>query len=174
MEEGILHPEYGVEKQHFEKAWFDYFKEGLPNILAFWGLAFALFLAAFFIPGQNFFFGALAMIFLGIPATSAYLSCDSFMKEAGKAIAGYERLGNDMHLTFHSGSDGFDCIIGKDFSHISWDSISKVKEKNGYFQFEAACGNFLIPGSAFKEGFHIEFMRMLLSEKLGSRAGLVK
>jgi uncharacterized membrane protein YraQ (UPF0718 family) len=178
QENQILHLDYEVNLDQYRQIWFDLFKQGLPNALAFWGTGILLgILAAILLPRtRNELLVALIVLgFLIIFVLySIYSSYQNFMRQAKKIFAGLNETQKSVSLIFNSDSDGFESINGKNFSHTAWDSIKSVDEKTLYFIFRLSSGAmFYVPKTAFGGETRMDFFRALLETNLGEKINLL-
>ncbi|MDQ3801369.1 MAG: YcxB family protein [Acidobacteriota bacterium] len=178
QENQTLHLDYEVSLDIYRQIWLDLFKPQLPEILAFWGTAILLgFLGAIFLL-ESYSVRMIAFTVLGFLIIfmiySIYSSYRQFMDMAKKIYRELDESHKSVSLIFNSGSDGFESINGKNFSHTSWDSVKSVDEKNRYFIFQLAAGTmFYIPKTAFGNETRLDFFRSMLKSNLGDKTKLL-
>jgi YcxB-like protein len=177
-ENQTLHLDYEVSLEQYRQIWFDLFKQGLPNALAFWGTGILLgIIATIFLPRtRNELIVALLLLgfLIVFVLYSIYAGYQNFMKRAKKIFDGLKESHKSVSLIFNPDSDGFESINGKNFSHIAWESVKSVKEKNQYFIFQMSAGAmFYIPKTAFGNEARTDFFRALLKTNLGDKTNLL-
>ena len=178
QENQILHLDYEVSLEQYRQIWFDLFKQGLPNAAAFWGTGILLaIIVTIFLPrtpGELIIaFSVLSLLIIFV-LYSIYASYYNFMKHAKKIFYGLKESQKSVSLIFNPGSDGFETINGKNFSHIAWESVKSVSEKNQYFIFEMSTGTmFYIPKTALGNESRTDFFRALLKTNLGDKIKLL-
>jgi len=173
MESQSLKIEYEVTTAQIRKIWFDYFKAGLPNVMAFWGTALFICLIALYFMSSKVFPFLMLFVIAAILVSSVVMNYQSYTKTAKQNFANLSESERFVRLTFQQDSDGFDCTNGKSFSHISWESIKEVTEFDDYFVFGRAGNMFYIPKTAFTNESEINFLRVLLSAHLGQNVKLL-
>jgi hypothetical protein len=173
MKQEILHLDYELNLKDYSKIWVDLFKESLPSLIFFWGIAVVLSLLGLFFTNEKLVFTLTTITFSAIPTYIALSSYQNYMNQAKKA---FEQLSDNqkrIHLTFQSNSEGFECMSGKNFSHISWESIKDVNENEDHFIFGMAGNFFLIPKIALRNDDQINLLRKLILSNLGEKAKLL-
>jgi hypothetical protein len=174
MKQEVLEIEYEVDFRHFRKVWLGYFQKGLPNILAFWGVAVLLSLCIFYFLDEKFIGAMLSAIFVLIPVFMIYSNYQSFTKTARQT---YHQMSDEekiVHITFINGADGFDSRNGKNLSHTAWESIKGVQEFDEYFVFNRLGSHFYVPKSAFRDNSEIGFVRYLVSTNVEKNVKLLE
>lgn len=176
-ENRILHLDFEVSLDQYRRIWFDYFKQSLPNAIAFWGTIIILLAFAAFVFRNNardfvIFAGLLGVVLLTAIYT-IYANYRGFMSQAKKIFYSLQESHKSVSLIFNSESDGFESINGKNFSHTSYDSIKKVEEKDVYFIFQMKVGTmFYIPKTAFDSDEKINFFRSLLKQNVENKINI--
>jgi hypothetical protein len=173
MKQEILHLDYELNLKDYRKIWVDLFKESLPSLIFFWGIAVVLSLLGLLFTSEKLVFTLTTITFSAIPTYIALSSYQSYMNQAKKAFEQLLDNQKRIHLTFQPNSDGFECISGKSFSHISWESIKDVNENEDYFIFGMAGNFFLIPKISIRNDDQIIFLRKLISSNIGKKAKLL-
>jgi hypothetical protein len=172
-----LHLDYDLSLQDYRRYWRDSFKKTLPNIASLWGFGtlFCLVMAFFFGDSARdfvIFTGIAALLFL-LPILSTIFNYHHYMTYCKKILAGLSATDKNVHFTFKTGGDGFECMNGKDFSFTSWSSISTVSEEKDYFILLRRGQPILIPKSAFRGEEQLIFFRALIVENLAGEAKLL-
>ena len=171
MENKILHLEYDFNEQSYQRVWFDEFKKTLPNIFAFWGTGFLLSLLLLILfKGENFFI-FLTFTFIAIPTFIILNNYRTYNSYGKNIVASYPKNQRQIIVTF--ATDGFDFILGKNFSHISWETVKNVIEKEDFFIFTLNSGPFHLPKTAFRNDSERIFLRQIISLNIGSNAKLL-
>lgn len=178
QENQILHLDYEVSLDQYRQIWFDYFKAGLPNSLAFWGTGIVVgTLATILLPKTR---GELivALLLRGFLIIFVlylnYFSYQNYMRQAKKIFYGLNEAQKSVSLIFNPDSDGFETVNGKNFSHIAWESVKSVEEKNLYFIFQHNQGTmFYIPKTVFGDDARMDFFRTLLKTNVGNKINLL-
>ena len=173
MNRETLQLEYEVDYRQFRKIWFDYFKKGLPNLLALWGTGILGCLLAFYFFDQSAIFGLITIFFVTIPLLALIINYQTYMKAARQNFSSLSDEERIVHLTFQTGTDGFDSRNGKNFSHVAWESIKEVREFDDCFVFNRAGHGFYIPKSAFRDDSEIGFLRFLVSVNVNKNVKLL-
>lgn len=173
MEGKTLKIEYEVSTVQIRKIWFDYFKAGLPGIIAFWGTALLICLIALYFMSSKLFPFLMLFVIAAILISLIVMSYLSYTRTAKQNFANLSESERIVQLTFEQNADGFDCASGKSFGHISWESIKEVTEFDDYFVFGRAGNMFYVPKTAFKNESEINFLRSLLSVHLGQNVKLL-
>jgi hypothetical protein len=173
MNQEVLEIEYEVDYNQFRKVWVSYFKKGLPNILAFWGVAalFSLFVVFFF--GEAFIGLLLAGIFVSIPLLTLYFNYQNFTKTARQTYREMSDEERTVRIKFINGADGFDSRNGKNLSHTAWESVKGVQEFDEYFVFNRLGSYFYIPKSAFRDNSEVGFLRYLITTNVEKNVKLL-
>jgi uncharacterized membrane protein (Fun14 family) len=173
MEGRILKLEYEVSTAQIRKIWFDYFKQGLPNVAAFWGTGLVICLIALYFMSSKLFPFLMLFVIAAILISLIVMNYQSYIKISKQNFANLSESERIVQLTFQQGADGFDCVNGKSFGHISWESIKEVTEFDDYFVFGRAGNMFYVPKTAFRNESEINFLRILLSAHLGQNVKLL-
>jgi len=173
MNQEVLEIEYEVEYNHFRKVWVDYFKKGLPNILAFWGTAILLSLGALYFLDEKFFGALMTAVFLLIPLFILYSNYQNYTKTARQIFLEMSDEEKIVHITFINGADGFDSRNGQNTSHTAWKSVKGVQEFDEHFVFTRLGSHFYIPKSAFRDNSEIGFLRYLITTNVEKNVKLL-
>lgn len=166
-----------LDLDEYKVYWFDYFKSSLPNTIIFWGLfAVGSVFVAYLFKSTQFgasFFVILASMLILIPALMYFFNYREYIKAISRYIS--ELPENERHysLIFTLDGDGFDCIYGKDFSHISWLSLKSAVEKKDFFSLLFRSQPLIISKKNFKNVANLQEFRTLLAAKLGNKATLL-
>lgn len=173
MEGKTLKIEYEISTAQIRKIWFNYFKEGLPNVLAFWGTGLVICLIALYFMSSKLFPFLMLFVISAILISLIVMNYQSFIKTSNQSFADLSKSERVVRLTFQQDADGFDCVNGKNFGHISWESIKDVTEYDDYFVFGRAGNMFYVPKTAFRNESEMNFLRVLLSANLGQNVKLL-
>jgi hypothetical protein len=174
MKKEVLEIEYEVDYNHFRKVWLSYFKKGLPNILAFWGVAVLLSIGIFYFLDEKFIGAMMTTIFVLIPLFMIYSNYQSFTKQARRTYREMTEAEKTVHVTFINGADGFDSRNGKNLSHTAWESVKGVQEFDEYFVFNRLGSYFYLPKSAFRDNSEIGFLRYLINTNVEKNVKLLE
>jgi hypothetical protein len=173
MKHEILHLDYEIKFDDYRRHWFDAFKQSVPNLVFFWGTAVILSFLGLLFTNETLVFMLTTITFSSIPIYLVLTNYQSYMRDAKKAFRQLSESQRQIHLTFQSDSDGFDCMTGKDFSHISWESINSVIENQDFFIFEMSGNHFSIPKIALRNDAETDLLRTLISSNIGNNAKLL-
>jgi hypothetical protein len=174
MNQEVLEIEYEVNYTQFRKVWVSYFKKGLPNILAFWGVAVLFSLFIVFFLGEAFIGLLLAGIFVSIPLLTLYFNYQNFTKTARQTYREMSDEEKIVRIKFINGADGFDSRNGKNLSHTAWESVKGVQELDEYFVFNRLGSYFYIPKSAFRDNTEVGFLRYLITTNVDKNVKLLE
>jgi hypothetical protein len=174
MENQILHLEYDLTHPNFRRVWFDEFKKTLPNIIAFWGTAILLSLVLLSVFKGETFFIFLTFTFIAIPTFIILQNYRGYISHGRQILALIPQNERQVILTFSQDDDGFDCIFGKNFSHIAWESIQSVNEKEDFFVFKLVTSYLYIPKTAFRNESESNFLRQIISINIGKNVKLLE
>jgi hypothetical protein len=164
-EAATLEIEYEMNADFARRVWFNEFRKRLPSTLAFWGTIIFLGLLAMFYYRQSarefVFFSMVVGVVVAVLSYIYYSSYSQSMRETRD----FDRVaGNHIRLVFKADADGFDCINGKNFSHIAWDSVTFYEESAEFIILGYSSG-FYIPKSAFRSHEEISFLKSLVQIK---------
>ena len=153
--------------KHYRQYWFEHFKESLPNTLVFWGTAFVLSIICVYLFRNSMpeflVFISLSGVIFAVPTLMTLFSYQSFIATTKKQFSSLTETERTYHLTFKPNSDGFECVSGKNFSFISWDSVKEINEKDAYFIFNRQTQPFFVPKAVFRDENEIRYFRNLLT-----------
>lgn len=161
----VLHLDFEITEASLRRIFFDDIRDKfLPMIQG--AIAFTLF-GIFFIVALGdyyllFIVGGIYILSFGTLAFT-YLN---FIKNARKMFAKMNDAQKNIHFIIQENSDGIEIISGKDFSHLAWDSIHKIAEKENSFILELLSGKFPIPKSSFNSENEVVFFKNLCNLKL--------
>lgn len=162
-----------AELEDYRDYWFEIFKASLPNTLIFWGTAIAvsLLFAFLFRNSVNVFIFFLlgATILFIIPILISFYSYQSYISIGRRYLRKLSDEEKFFTMTFNLDNDGFECLNGRNYSYISWISIESARETQKHFILIRQIHTFLMSKDIFQNKSQIEFFRVLLSTKLGSK-----
>ncbi len=114
----------------------------------------------------------LSPLFIGFPLLSLGGQILRLHAACRRYYAHLSEPRRNPHFIFQDASDGFDVITGRDFRHVSWDSVHRLVEKQEYFLiYLSRVEMFFIPAGGLVEE-EKRILRSLLSSRLGGRAEL--
>lgn len=173
----ILIIDASVNLQNFRNYWFEIFKNSLPNTLVFWGTAIATSLLFTFLfrnsVNLSVFLLLVSAVLFTLPILIWYFSYQNFMRVSRKYVRSLSNEEKSFTLTFDFNGEGFECLQGKNYSFIAWDSIVSASEKPSHFVLVRQMHPFLISRTDFESQSQIEAFRLLLATKLGSKVKLL-
>lgn len=174
MDNQTLHLDYEIAPEIFRRVWIDDFKKTLPATLAFWGTGFLCSLLLLFLLKGGAFFMFLSLTFAAVPTWILIQNYRVYNAEARRQIAELAASNKNIHLAFSTESDGFDCVSGGDYSHISWKTVKSIDERKEYFIFHLkGSSSFLLPKYAFRHDTEADFFRSLVAVKTGVEVKLL-
>lgn len=173
MEDKILKINYEISVKEFRKIWFEMFKRGIPNILAFWGIIALISLLGLFFTELKPLFLTIFLFCLAIPITSGVLNYQAFMKTADHQFLLLSKEERKIELSFDRTAEGFNCRNGKNYSYVAWESIKGVEEFENSIVFYTAGSSFQIPKSAIQSNSDLEFLKILIAANVSQEVKLL-
>ena len=161
--------DYDAVFDDYRDIWFEYYKKGLPNMLAFWGTAIIISGLLLIFTNFNLVFVLITFTLAAIPAALTIMSYQAHLRAAKDLFRNLPQNSKTFHMTFYEDADGFDSVNGKNFSYISWDSIRTVRENERCFVFEKGGNYFIIPKSAFRSPPELDFFKNLVDTNVNNR-----
>ncbi len=143
-------------------------------MLAFWGTAIFISILLLIFTDLKLLFALLTFTLATIPIALSVMSYQAHIQNAKAAFNNLSQNSKRFHMTFYEDADGFDCVNGKDFSHISWETIGNVREKERCFVFEKSGSFFIIPKTAFRSQPEIEFFEILIKANVNGKIRQIK
>ena len=164
---------YEVDLPRYRRIWFEGMLAGVPNILAFWGVAFvsSIFLA-FLFPDTPFFMW-LALLIAAIPVLNTYYSYRNYMAHIRRMLTVLSEEEIFVTMRFQTNEDWFEIFNGKNYTRFSWESVKGVAEKKDYFLFQLGTNSYPIPKNAFRSESDVRLLRLIVSNNVEKNVKLL-
>lgn len=174
IENRTLHLDYEMNYVDYRAYFLEVYRKNLPTTFAFFGTACLLSVLLSFIFDEKIFFLLFALAMAAIPITSFVLDYQNLVRHTKTSFKNMRDDEKTVHFTFREDADGFDSISGKNFSHLSWDSIVNVLDRAEHLIFIKKSGYFVIPKSAFRSVEEFAFLEYLVKTNVKASDRLLK
>lgn len=156
-----------VNLDDYKIYWRDAIYKDLPNIVIFWGTMTvgALILALTLRNDFGFSLFLFPIIIAAIPILMTYYSYQQFMTVTKRYVGGLSEQEKHFNMVIEPGGKGIETFHGENYAFISWNSIGKAVEKDGYFALDYKTNPILIMKRDFKNQPDIEVFRNLIADK---------
>ena len=171
----IVHVDVRVELKDYFHAYFDTAKTKLIIACLIVATVIAAFTYFFILIGEQKILWQLSPLFFGLPIVAIAGQFLRFHASYRKYLRDLSDSEKNIHYIFHENGDGFDIVRGKNFGHVSWDSVRKVKERPRYYQFVLnKYESLIIPKRFFLHGSDEALIKQIIVSQVGNRAKLLR
>lgn len=162
-----------IDLKDYFHAYFDAAKPRLIIACVVVGAMFAGVTYFFILIGEREILWQLSPLFFGVPLVGIVGQCLRVHASYRKYIKDLSDSEKNILYLFHENRDGFDLVRGKDFAHISWESVRKAIERPRYFRFVFnRHDSIIIPKKFLSRGADERLLREIIAARVGNRAGL--
>ena len=170
----IVHVDTTIELNDYFHAYFDIAKTKLIIACLIVATVIAAFTYFFILIGEQKILWQLSPLFFGLPIVAIAGQFLRFHASYRKYLRDLSDSEKNIHYIFQENGDGFDIVRGKNFGHVSWDSVRKVKERPRYYQFVLnKYESLIIPKRFFLNGSDEALIKQIIVSQVRNRAKLL-
>lgn len=164
----IVHVDVRIELKDCFHAYFDIARTKLIIACVIVATVIAAFTYFFILIGEQKILWQLSPLFFGLPIVAIAGQFLRFHASHRKYLNDLSDAEKNIHYIFQEGRDGFDMVRGNNFSHVSWESVRKVKERPLYFHIVLnKYESIIIPKRFFLDGSDETFLRQIMVSQVG-------
>ena len=170
----IVHVDATMELKDYFHAYLDLAKTKLIIACLIVATVIAAFTYFFILIGEQKILWQLSPLFFGLPIVAIAGQFLRFHASYRKYLRDLSDSEKNIHYIFQELSDGFNIVRGKNFGHVSWESVRKVKERPRYFQFVLnKYESIIVPKRFFSDPSDEILVKQIIVSQVGEKAKLL-
>jgi hypothetical protein len=170
----IVQVDATIELKDYFHAYLDATKTKLIIASLIVAIVIAAFTYFFILIGEQKILWQLSPLFFGLPIVAIvgqFLRLHASYRKYLRDLSDSEK---NIHYIFREKGDGFDIVRGKNFSHVAWESVRKVKERPRYFRFVLnKYESIIIPKRFLLHGSDEKVMKEIIVSQVGNKTKLL-
>ena len=170
----MLHVDATIELKDYFHAYLDAAKTKLIIACLVVAAVIIAFTYFFILIDEQKILWQLATLFFGLPIVAIVGQFLRFHASYRKYLKDLSESEKNIHYVFHENGDGFDIVRGKNFSHVSWESVRRIIERPRYFRFVLnKYESIIIPKRFVLHGSDEEVMKEIIVSQVRDKAKLL-